>query len=158
MTRTLRNTIYACALVTLTACNRSPDLLSRLTPAASILELRTSRVSGDSAFVVLHLTGSGSPVLGSVTASVALDPREWTFNACAPVAAEALVACHQGEAELRIAAAWASGAPAGALVTLTLMRKSGSAAPTLRLTAIELHSAFGHSLADSITVRRESTP
>ncbi len=158
MTRTLRTSISACALVTLAACNRSADLLPRLAPAASVLELRTIRVSGDSAVLALHLTGSGTPVLGSLTASIAIDPREWTFNACAPVAAEALVACHQGDSELRVAGAWTNGAPIGALVTLTLSRKSGPAVPNWRLTALEMHSAFGHSLADSITVRREGPP
>ncbi len=159
MTRIAR-TVLACASASLllAACNRAADLLPRLAPAASILELRTLRVTGDSAVAVLHLSGTGSSVLGSVTASVALDPREWTFVACAPVAAEALVACHQGDAELRIAAAWASGAPAGALVTLTFIRKSGTAPPIWRLSATELHSALGHSLADSITVRREGAP
>lgn len=151
-------TSAAAAALALIGCQRTPDLLQRLAPAASVLELRIARVSGDSAFVVLHLTNTGSQVLGSATVAVALDRRAWAFDACAPVAAEALVACHQGDTDLRIAAAWASGAPSGALVTFTLIRKSGTAAPTLRLTATEMHSAFGHSLADSIAVRREGPP
>lgn len=154
--RTIVSLVGVLALVT--ACDRSADLAPRLTPAERILELRTTRLTADSAFLLLHLSGAESPVLGSVTASVSLDAREWTFSACAPIATEALVACHQAETDLRIAAAWASGAPTGGLVTLTLVRKSGTAVPALRLTATELHSAFGHSLTDSITVRREGTP
>jgi hypothetical protein len=109
----------------------------------------------DSVFVDVVLGGAAPQTLGSITGEVA-HAGDWTFVQCEAQQADALLACKAHGATVRVAAAWAAGTHAGALVRLAFVRVTPSATPTFMLAVSEAHGARGMAVLDSVEVKRQS--
>lgn len=151
-------------IVSLASCRRTTDLV-QLRPADRVtLALNAQGAVGDTARLALVLgVGTVGPV-GSITGTVRPDGA-WQFVRCEGAQGEPLLACRSDAAtsRVRLAAAWTGGTHAGPLVTLVFVRAGGASSRTdigtgWELSVEEAHAVTGHSLADSLLVRREVTP
>ncbi len=137
-----------------TACHR-PDFTDATTPVAATSLALVSTQSADSAFVDVTL-GGGAPVsIGSFTGEV-VHNGGWRFTACDAQQPQALLACKEYGTTVRVAAAWAGGTHAGALVRLTYMRTVPTAPLSWTFAVSEAHGARGTRLLDSVEVKRLS--
>ena len=146
----------------LTACHRTADLLEVDVPVAkSELALR-AETRGDTMRVLITLGDGPATSLGSLTAEVTR-PAGHRYVGCDPAQGDALLACKEHGAAVRVAGAWAAGTGRGAIVALRFVRdgasaNSASATDALSgwtLVVTEVHGARGQSLVDSLVVRRE---
>jgi hypothetical protein len=134
---------------------RQPDLTQSVAPAAATsLALHTQQLL-DTARVHVTLGGDAPVALGSFTAEV-VHSGAWQFAQCDAAQAQALLACKAHGETVRVAAAWAGGTHAGALVTLTFVRSAPNAAPNFSFAVSEAHGARGEDLLEHIDVRRQS--
>lgn len=141
------------ALGTLAACRR--DFTDPAVPvAATSLALQT-RATADTLYVDVMLGGGAPVALGSVTGEVA-HRGDWTFVQCDGQQPQTLLACKSAGETVRVAAAWAAGTHAGALVRLSFVRSTPVAQPVFMLAITEAHSARGENLLESVDVRRQS--
>jgi hypothetical protein len=139
-------------------CHNSADLIDTARPALrSVLELRTRQMRGDTMQLTVTLGSGPTTSLGSLTGEV-LRAANWRFVSCDAAQGTPLLACKEHETGVKVAAAWPAGTNAGALLTLTFVRTTPSATPGWQLALQEAHGVSGHSLADSLDVRREVTP
>ena len=144
----------ALSLLALAACHR-PDFTEATTPVASTsLALVSSQVA-DSAFVDVTLGGGAPVAIGSFTGEVVHDGA-WRFVACDAQQPQALLACKDHGSTVRVAAAWAGGTHAGALVRLTYVRTAPTAPSTWTFAVSEAHGARGTPLLDNVEVKRLS--
>lgn len=140
----------------LTACHR-PDLTEAAVPAAATQLSLVSQLATDTAHVDLTLGGGKPTSLGSVTGEV-VHLGDWQFVGCEAQQPQALLACKPHGATVRVAAAWAGGTHAGALVRLTFVRAVPNAEPTWMLAVSEAHGAQGVRVLESVEVRKQSVP
>lgn len=147
--------LFLTALLLLSAC-RQPDLTEAASPvAATTLSLATRQHTVDTTHVIVTLGGGAPESLGSFTAEVA-HAGDWSFAQCDAEQAQALLACKAHGETVRVAAAWAGGTHAGALVRLTFVRSIPTAAPSFAFVVSEAHGARGDDLLERIEVRRQS--
>ena len=137
-----------------TACHR-PDFTEATTPAASTSLALVSTQAADTAFVDVTLGGGAPVAIGSFTGEVVHDAA-WRFLACDAQQPQALLACKDHGSTVRVAAAWAGGTHAGALVRLTYVRTSPTAPATWTFAVSEAHGARGTPLLDTVEVKRLS--
>ncbi len=137
-----------------TACHR-PDFTEATTPVAATSLALVSTQSADSAFVDVTLGGGAPAPLGSFTGEVVHDGA-WRFASCEAQQPQALLACKDHGTTVRVAAAWAGGTHAGALVRLTYLRGAPNAPATWTFAVSEAHGARGARLLDSVEVKRLS--
>lgn len=150
---TLRRSL-ALLVLAVTACHR-PDFTEATTPVASTSLALVSTQSADSAFVDVTL-GGGAPVsIGSFTGEVVHDGA-WRFASCDAQQPQALLACKEHGTTVRVAAAWAGGTHAGALVRLTYVRTVPTAPASWTFAVSEAHGAGGTRLLESVEVKRLS--
>lgn len=144
--------LAVCGAVAVAACARNADLTDSLPPVVlSTLDLRTQS-AGDTMQVAITLSEGPTRNVGSLTAEV-LGSDAWRYVGCEAAQTDALLACKANGATVRVAAAWAGGTHAGALVTLSYVRVATSPAMPWRLTVLETHGTLGHSLMDSLLVK-----
>ncbi|MCZ8204115.1 hypothetical protein [Gemmatimonas sp.] len=141
-------------VLTAGACRRT-DLTDAVVPVAATSLSLQARPMNDSVFVDVVLGGAAPQTLGSITGEVA-HAGDWTFVQCEAQQADALLACKAHGATVRVAAAWAAGTHAGALVRLAFVRATPSATPTFMLAVSEAHGARGMAVLDSVEVKRQS--
>lgn len=162
--RALRLLAAMVLVVAIAACRKTTDLV-QLRPADRVtLELSVQSAVGDTARLALVLgVGSVGP-LGSVTGAVKPDAA-WRLVRCEGAQGEPLLACRTDDASshVRVAAAWTAGTHAGPLVTMVFARQGSAPAAAgvgngWALTIDEAHAVAGHTLTDSLVVRREVTP
>ena len=151
-----RSSAAVVVVAMLTACHR-PDLTEAAVPAAATQLSLVSQLATDTAHVDLTLGGGKPTSLGSVTGEVA-HLGDWQFVACEAQQPQALLACKPHGATVRVAAAWAGGTHAGALVRLTFVRAVPNAEPTWMLAVSEAHGAQGVRVLESVEVRKQSVP
>ena len=146
-----------CVAITvfLGACTK-PDFTEAVTPQVATSLALLSQQRGDTATLDITLGGGAPAALGSFTGEV-VQPASWRFVQCDAQQPQALLACKAHDSTVRVAAAWAGGTHAGALVRLTYVR-SGATAPADQWTmsVSEAHSVRGQSLTDSLLVRAQS--
>jgi hypothetical protein len=147
--------LAALAIVSTTAACRRTDFTEALTPVAATSLSLAARPVSDSVFVTVMLGGAAPQALGSFTGEVA-HAGDWAFVHCEEQQTNALLACKAHGATVRIAAAWAAGAHAGALVRLAFVRTAPAAAPAFLLSLSEAHGARGTAMLDSVEVKRQS--
>lgn len=154
------------SLPLVSACRR--DFTEAVVPAAATSLALSTQQAGDTTYVDLVLGGGAPAALASVTGEVA-HRGDFTFVQCAAQQPQALLACKahgdtaHGET-VRVAAAWAGGTHAGALVRLAFVRTGAAAAAAstpapaspFSLAVTEAHGARGEALLGEIEVRRES--
>jgi hypothetical protein len=138
----------------LAACHR-PDFTESVAPVAATSLTLVSQVRADSTHVDITLGGGSPASIGSFTGEVEHE-GDWTFVACDAQQPQALLACKEHGRTLRVAAAWAAGTHAGALVRLTYVKRTSTAFPRFTFAVSEAHGARGGSLLDSLEVRRTS--
>ena len=153
-----RRKLFRCSLAVLAvaaaACRR-PDFTEATTPVASTSLALVSTQAADTAFVDVML-GGGAPVsLGSFTGEVVHDGA-WRFTACDAQQPQALLACKEHGTTVRVAAAWAAGTHAGALVRLSYVRTAPTAPASWTFSVSEAHGARGTLVLDSVEVKRLS--
>ncbi|WP_306520974.1 hypothetical protein [Gemmatimonas sp.] len=153
-----RRKLFRCSLAVLAvaaaACHR-PDFTEATTPVASTSLALVSTQAADTAFVDVML-GGGAPVsLGSFTGEVVHDGA-WRFTACDAQQPQALLACKEHGTTVRVAAAWAGGTHAGALVRLSYVRTAPTAPASWTFAVSEAHGARGTLVLDSVEVKRLS--
>ncbi len=153
-----RRKLFRCSLAVLAvaaaACHR-PDFTEATTPVASTSLALVSTHAADTAFVDVML-GGGAPVsLGSFTGEVVHDGA-WRFTACDAQQPQALLACKEHGTTVRVAAAWAGGTHAGALVRLSYVRTAPTAPASWTFAVSEAHGARGTLVLDSVEVKRLS--
>lgn len=146
--------IAVAAAMLLAACHRN-DFTEATTPAAATSLALVTQQRADSAFVDVTLGGGAPASLGSFTGEV-VQEGEWRFVGCDAQQAQALLACKEHGTTLRLAAAWAGGTHAGALVRVTYVKTSPAAASRFTFTVSEATGARGVSLLDSLEVKRVS--
>lgn len=160
-----RRAVWSLAFVMLfAACRKTTDMV-QLRPADRVtLGLSVQSAVGDTARLALVLGVGAVGPLGSVTGAVRPDAA-WHFVRCEGAQGEPLLACRVDAAasRVRLAAAWAGGTHAGPLVTMVFARNAGALSGTTvgagwELTVDEAHGVAGHTLTDSLFVRREVTP
>ena len=151
MTRSFNALILSLLLA---ACHR-PDFTESVTPVAATSLTLVSQARAESSYVDITLGGGTPASIGSFTGEV-VHEGEWTFVACDAQQPQALLACKEHGSTLRIAAAWAGGTHAGALVRLTYVKRTATAVPRFTFAVSEAHGARGASLLDSLEVRRTS--
>lgn len=164
MTELLR-AMCVCALgVSVAACRTSTDMVQLRPAPRATLALTVQSTVNDTARIALTLGVGAVGPLGSVTGSVRPDAA-WHLVRCEGAQGEPLLACRTDDASsrVRLAAAWAGGTHAGALVTLVFARQRGAPSTNgvgtgWELTIDEAHAVAGHTLTDSLMVRREVTP
>lgn len=145
----------AALVAMLGACNK-PDFTEAVTPQVATSLALVSQVAGDTAHVDITLGGGAPETLGSLTGEV-VQPSSWRFVQCDAQQPQALLACKAHDSTVRVAAAWAGGTHAGALVRLTYVRSGGAAAPeTWMMSVAEAHGVRGESLRDALLVRAQS--
>ncbi len=142
----------------LSSCQRTLDLVGTPRAAPAMLELRLDAARGDTATIALQLA-SGAPMsIGSLTAAV-IAPPGWRFVECAAQQSEPLLACKDAPSgnntTVKLASAWIAGTHSGTLLTMSFVKIASTAGTDFQLTVSEMHNAIGHSLADSVGVRRE---
>lgn len=151
--RFLRRSL-ALSLLALAACHR-PDFTEATTPVASTSLALVSTQAADTAFVDVTLGGGAPVAIGSFTGEVVHDGA-WRFVACDAQQPQALLACKDHGSTVRVAAAWAGGTHAGALVRLTYVRTAPTAPSTWTFAVSEAHGARGTPLLDNVEVKRLS--
>ena len=154
LTRSLSRRSLALSLLALAACHR-PDFTEATTPAASTSLALVSTQAADTAFVDVTLGGGAPVALGSFTGEVVHDAA-WRFVACDAQQPQALLACKEHGSTVRVAAAWAGGTHAGALVRLSYVRTAPTAPVTWTFAVSEAHGARGTPLLDNVEVKRLS--
>jgi hypothetical protein len=152
--RSLLRRSLTLSLLALAACHR-PDFTEATTPAASTSLALVSTQAADTAFVDVTLGGGAPVAIGSFTGEVVHDAA-WRFVACDAQQPQALLACKDHGSTVRVAAAWAGGTHAGALVRLTYVRTSPTAPATWTFAVSEAHGARGTPLLDTVEVKRLS--
>lgn len=153
------------------ACHRA-DLTDAAKPELRRTLALATQARGDTTTVSVTLDDGPSSSIGSVSATLHYDPA-WRFVGCEGAQGAPLLACQPhtdaGGAQLRLAAAWAEGTHAGALVRVVFARHAGSGPATgvhtnassnitaseaaLRLIVGDVHSVRGGRLTDSLDVR-----
>ncbi|AMW04174.1 hypothetical protein GEMMAAP_03655 [Gemmatimonas phototrophica] len=133
-----------------------PDFTEAVTPEVATSLALLSQQRGDTVSLDITLGGGAPAALGSFTGEV-VQPASWRFVQCDAQQPQALLACKAHDSTVRVAAAWAGGTHAGALVRLTYVR-AGTALPSdvWTMSVSEAHSVRGQSLADSLQVRAQS--
>jgi len=154
LTRSLSRRSLALSLLALAACHR-PDFTEATTPVASTSLTLVSTQAADTAFVDVTLGGGAPVALGSFTGEVVHDAA-WRFVACDAQQPQALLACKEHGSTVRVAAAWAGGTHAGALVRLSYVRTAPTAPVTWTFAVSEAHGARGTPLLDNVEVKRLS--
>ena len=143
---------------TLSGCQRTLDLVGTPHAAPAMLELHLDVARGDTTTIALQLA-SGTPLsIGSLTAAV-IAPPGWRFIECAAQQGEPLLACKDAPSgnnmTVKLASAWIAGTHSGTLLTMSFVKVASTAGTDFQLAVSEMHNAMGHSLADSVGVRRE---
>lgn len=157
VTPSLARRSAALAVVAILAACHRPDLTEAAVPATATQLSLVSQLATDTAHVDLTLGGGKPTSLGSVTGEV-VHLGDWQFVACEAQQPQALLACKPHGATVRVAAAWAGGTHAGALVRLTFVRTVPNAEPTWMLAVSEAHGAQGVRVLESVEVRKQSVP
>lgn len=134
---------------------RQPDLTQAVAPSAATSLVLHTQQQLDTARVHVTLGGDAPVALGSFTAEVA-HAGAWKFAQCDAAQAQALLACKAHGETVRVAAAWAGGTHAGALVTLMFVRSAPNATPLFSFVVSEAHGARGEDVLEHIDVRRHS--
>jgi hypothetical protein len=147
--------VLALLTVTLfTACRRT-DFTEAAVPSAATTLALTTQQAADTTYVDVTLGGGAPAALGSFTGEVT-HAASWRFAQCDAQQPQALLACKAHGETVRMAAAWAGGTHAGALVRLTFVRTTTTATPSFQIIVSEAHGARCDDLLDSIEVRRQS--
>ena len=141
-------------LLALAACHR-PDFTEATTPVASTSLALVSTQVADTAFVDVTLGGGAPVAIGSFTGEVVHDGA-WRFVACDAQQPQALLACKDHGSTVRVAAAWAGGTHAGALVRLSYVRTAPTGPATWTFAVSEAHGARGTPLLENVEVKRLS--
>lgn len=149
----VRALLGALAVGTLVACRR--DFTDPVVPMAATSLALQARTNADTLYVDVVLGGGAPVALGSFTGEVA-HRGDWTFAQCDAQQPQALLACKSSGETVRVAAAWAAGTHAGALVRLTFVRTTPAASPLFTLGLTEAHGARGENLLETLEVRRQS--
>lgn len=157
MRTSLRTCAVLCLPLLLVACRR--DFTEAVVPATAASLALATHQAADTTFVDLTLGGGAPVALASITGDIA-HRGGYAFVQCVAQQPQALLACKAHGETVRVAAAWAGGTHAGALVRLAFVRSASvgapSAAAAFMLTVSEAHGARGEVLLNDIEVRRES--